>query len=133
MDEIIKIGWESVKEKRVSEIRTNRQNIFKAIGFAGNHWYNCPNGHMYVVANCGALNERGTCRECRSTIGRSSRNTNPIRDETVIQRQINSVVDVFPEEIYSPPAFNDRSRNTNRHRHHNRGGYNKYNRRGRRH
>ncbi len=112
-----------VKQKRDSDTRTNRQSIFKAMGFAGNHWYNCPNGHLYVVADCGAFNQSGNCPECRSRIGTGSANGNAIRDEGAIQRQINSVVDIFPDEIYSPPVFNDRSRNANRSRPYKRGGH----------
>lgn len=54
-----------------------------------------------------------------------------ISDETAIQQQINSVVDIFPAENYTPPTFQDRSRNANRGRSYYRGGHN--NRRGRRH
>lgn len=119
MEDIIKIGWESVKQKRASDVRTNRENIFKAMDFAGNHWYRCPNKHLYVVADCGALNQRGTCPECHSIIGGGSQNIHAVRNEAAIQQQIISVVDIIPEDINAPPIFHDRSRNAHRNRPYN--------------
>ncbi|KAG4066118.1 hypothetical protein HA402_010320 [Bradysia odoriphaga] len=116
LEDIIKIGWESVTQKRASDTRINRQNIFKAMGFAGNHWYRCSNGHLYTVADCGALNQSGVCPECRTAIGRGSRNAVAVRDEAAIQQQINSVVDIFPAENHAPPVFRDRNGNSNRDR-----------------
>lgn len=99
------------------------------MGFAGNHWYRCSKGHLYTVADCGALNQSGTCPECRVPIGRGSEIINAVRNEAAIQQQINSVVDIFPEDTHRPPVFQDRSRFDNRgHDNHRRGNY----RRGRR-
>lgn len=116
LEDIIKAGWELVK-KRAADVRANRESIFSAMGFAGNHWYRCPNGHLYVVANCGALNEAGTCPECHNRIGGGT-NGVAVRNDTAIQQQINNVVDIYPE-TYTPPVFNDRSTRANRN--HNRG------------
>lgn len=33
------------------------------------HWYTCPNGHAYAIANCGQANEAGRCYECGAPIG----------------------------------------------------------------
>jgi len=88
------------------------------MGFAGNHWYRCINGHLYVVADCGALNQAGACPECGSRIGAGSRNINAVRDEGAIRQQINNVVDIFPAEIQAPPNFQDRAHS----RPYNRGG-----------
>ena len=27
--------------------------IVKAMGMRGGHWYSCPNGHPYVIGDCG--------------------------------------------------------------------------------
>lgn len=35
-------------------------------------WYKCLNGHYYGVGNCGALNQRGKCPDCKSVIGGNS-------------------------------------------------------------
>lgn len=107
-----------MKQKREEE-SANRKSIFKAMGFAGNHWYRCPNGHLYVVADCGALNQTGTCPECRTTIGGGSQSIHAVRDEAAIQQQINSVVDIFPLESQTQPTFRDRDRNTGRDRPYN--------------
>lgn len=129
MENIIKTGWESEKKKRATEIRANRASIFTAMGFAGNHWYRCTNGHLYVVADCGAFNQAGACPECGSRIGTGSQNINAVRNEEAIRQQINNVVDIFPVNENPPPTFQDHFRNANRSRPYNRGGRN---RRGRR-
>lgn len=33
------------------------------------HWYKCPNGHIYVITECGGANQIGTCNECGARIG----------------------------------------------------------------
>jgi len=33
------------------------------------HFYKCPNGHMYVIADCGGANQRAFCPECAAPIG----------------------------------------------------------------
>ena len=30
--------------------------IIKAIGLDSGHWYECPNGHPYVIGECGGAN-----------------------------------------------------------------------------
>ena len=35
------------------------------------HWYTCPNGHPYVIGNCGMANQESTCPECGASIGGS--------------------------------------------------------------
>ncbi|KAI0930201.1 hypothetical protein AcV5_006978 [Taiwanofungus camphoratus] len=37
-------------------------------GHAG-HFYKCPNGHVYVIADCGGANQRSYCPECGEAIG----------------------------------------------------------------
>lgn len=33
------------------------------------HWFTCPNGHPYVIGECGGAMETGTCPECSAAIG----------------------------------------------------------------
>jgi len=33
------------------------------------HFYRCPNGHLYVIGDCGGAAERAPCPECGETIG----------------------------------------------------------------
>jgi len=46
-----------------------RVEIVKAIGLGTGHWYKCPNGHVYCIADCGGANQGGRCNECGSAIG----------------------------------------------------------------
>jgi hypothetical protein len=32
------------------------QAIIKAIGLSAGHWNKCPNGHLYVIGECGGAN-----------------------------------------------------------------------------
>lgn len=41
-------------------------------GGYGGHWYQCPNGHPYVIADCGGAMELSTCPECHAAIGGGS-------------------------------------------------------------
>lgn len=49
--------------------------VFKVIEFSGGgftgqgHWYTCPNGHVYVIGECGGAMEESTCPECGARIG----------------------------------------------------------------
>ena len=46
-----------------------RIEIVKAIGLKKGHWYKCPNGHYYCIAQCGGAMEVGKCPDCNATIG----------------------------------------------------------------
>lgn len=53
-----------------------RRMIHKAMsasflpGYRGQgHWCKCPNGHIYVITECGGPMERATCPECKVNIG----------------------------------------------------------------
>lgn len=46
-----------------------RVQIVKAMGFPRGHWFKCPNGHIYVIGDCGGAMQRGTCPECKEVIG----------------------------------------------------------------
>ena len=41
-------------------------NLLRTLGTT---WYKCPNGHLYVVGECGGPMQTGICPECRSQIG----------------------------------------------------------------
>ena len=43
--------------------------IIKAVGLDSGHWYECPNGHPYVIGECGGAMEVGRCPTCNSQIG----------------------------------------------------------------
>ncbi|KAF8588736.1 hypothetical protein K439DRAFT_1651802 [Ramaria rubella] len=44
--------------------------IVKAFNFSHvGHWYTCPNGHIYVIGECGGAMQVASCPECGSAIG----------------------------------------------------------------
>jgi hypothetical protein len=43
--------------------------IINAIGLDKGHWYKCPNGHYYVIADCGGAMEESKCPDCGSVVG----------------------------------------------------------------
>ncbi|CAG7834108.1 unnamed protein product [Allacma fusca] len=118
LESLLKSGWKIETEKMKAEIRANRSQIFTAMGFGGNHWYKCNQGHLYVVADCGAFNQSGQCPECRSSVGRGSSNT-CVRDESLIRSQIAGVEDDFTEP--PPLEFGESSERPRRGGHYARG------------
>ncbi|XP_017480047.1 PREDICTED: NFX1-type zinc finger-containing protein 1-like isoform X1 [Rhagoletis zephyria] len=51
------------------QIKIERQMIHKAMGYKQGHWYKCPNGHIYMITECGGAMEVGKCNECGAQIG----------------------------------------------------------------
>uniref|UniRef100_T1IT10 RZ-type domain-containing protein n=1 Tax=Strigamia maritima TaxID=126957 RepID=T1IT10_STRMM len=48
---------------------TERLEIVKAIDLQPGHWFECPNGHLYVITECGGAMETSKCPECGVKIG----------------------------------------------------------------
>ncbi|XP_053404550.1 NFX1-type zinc finger-containing protein 1-like isoform X2 [Mercenaria mercenaria] len=48
-----------------------RLMIVKAMALPQGHWFRCPKGHVYAIADCGGATVEGQCPECGSTIGGS--------------------------------------------------------------
>ncbi|KAK0440271.1 hypothetical protein EV421DRAFT_1712588 [Armillaria borealis] len=47
-----------------------KQDIVKALGFSHRgHFYNCMNGHTFVITECGGATQASQCPECRAPIG----------------------------------------------------------------
>ncbi|XP_044203715.1 NFX1-type zinc finger-containing protein 1 [Thunnus albacares] len=46
-----------------------RKMIVSAIKLPPGHWHKCPNGHVYLITDCGGAMERRTCPDCDATIG----------------------------------------------------------------
>lgn len=55
------------REKKIS-LKNERKLIVKAIGFKQGHWYKCPNGHIYSIAQFGRAMRETKCNECEATI-----------------------------------------------------------------
>jgi len=75
IDELTK-AWESIRTAVnggvfYSEVSfQEKQSIVKAMGFAHRgHFYRCPNGHPYVITECGGAMQASVCPECGADIG----------------------------------------------------------------
>ncbi|KZT65176.1 hypothetical protein DAEQUDRAFT_539533 [Daedalea quercina L-15889] len=70
-----------------------REDIVKAFGFSHRgHFYNCENGHTFVITECGGAMQEARCPECRAPIGGSghqlhSSNTRAREFETIARGQ----------------------------------------------
>lgn len=42
------------------------------MGMRQGHWYKCPNGHVYVITECGGAMVESKCNECGAPIGGGS-------------------------------------------------------------
>lgn len=63
----------TIEEKRsVQQAMNYTDTNTGAFGGYGGHWYQCPNGHPYVIADCGGAMEQSKCPECHATIGGGS-------------------------------------------------------------
>ncbi|KAH8998233.1 hypothetical protein EDB86DRAFT_3234341 [Lactarius hatsudake] len=50
-----------------------REDIVKSFGFSHRgHFYNCENGHTFVIGECGGAMQAAYCPECRAPIGGSN-------------------------------------------------------------
>jgi len=49
-----------------------RKEIVRAMGYKQGHWYKCPNGHIYIITECGGAMETSRCSECGAAIGGGS-------------------------------------------------------------
>jgi hypothetical protein len=61
----IRVGLENRVKREVIEVVTNE------VGGRG-HWYQCPNGHFYVVGECGGPMQTSQCPDCKATVGGQS-------------------------------------------------------------
>ena len=58
--------------------RDEMLSVFRALGFGrsqagfGGHYYTCPNGHLYIISECGGAMETARCNECGAPIGGGS-------------------------------------------------------------
>ncbi|XP_028303349.1 NFX1-type zinc finger-containing protein 1 isoform X2 [Gouania willdenowi] len=46
-----------------------RKMIVSAIKLPAGHWHKCPNGHVYLITECGGAMERRSCPDCGVSIG----------------------------------------------------------------
>uniref|UniRef100_A0A665VRZ3 Zinc finger, NFX1-type containing 1 n=1 Tax=Echeneis naucrates TaxID=173247 RepID=A0A665VRZ3_ECHNA len=48
-----------------------RTMIISAMKMPPGHWHKCPNGHVYLITECGGAMERRQCPDCNAAIGGS--------------------------------------------------------------
>ena len=61
-----------MKEKLKDILKDNiidKKMIIEAVGLSSGHWFECPNGHPYVIGECGGAMEKSLCPECKAEIG----------------------------------------------------------------
>ena len=57
---------------KVELTREEKLEIVKAMGVRKGSWYECPNGHLYCIGECGGAMQEARCPECKATIGGSN-------------------------------------------------------------
>ena len=60
---------ELTRKASVEYARLELKTIEGIMGPSQGHWYKCRNGHPYYVGDCGGLNQRGICIECKAPTG----------------------------------------------------------------
>ena len=46
-----------------------KQMLMRELKLEAGHWFECPNGHMYAIGECGGAVEESKCPDCGSVIG----------------------------------------------------------------
>nr|CAD7431767.1 unnamed protein product [Timema monikensis] len=67
VNQIIK-DLQSILRNSLEFHENERKEIVKAMGLKQGHWFKCPNGHVYVITECGGAMEVGKCNECGAAI-----------------------------------------------------------------
>ncbi|KAF9334546.1 hypothetical protein BG006_001962 [Podila minutissima] len=52
--------------------KAEKAEVFRAMQAeirGSGHWYRCPNGHSYVIGECGMAMEQSRCPECGESVG----------------------------------------------------------------
>ncbi|KAM9361314.1 NFX1-type zinc finger-containing protein 1 [Symphorus nematophorus] len=53
-----------------------RKMIVSAMKMPPGHWYKCPNGHVYLITECGGATMSRRCTDCDATIGGANHRLN---------------------------------------------------------
>ena len=79
-----------------------RQQILQAVGLKRGHWFKCPQGHIYVIGQCGGAMEESTCPECGSGIG--GQNHRVRSDNQLAMEMDGAVAPAWPQGPPPPAA-----------------------------
>jgi hypothetical protein len=75
LDTKLKNALENLSEVVRSAVKitdAERKMIVSAMGYKQGHWYKCPNGHIYIITECGGAMQTSRCNECGAEIGGGS-------------------------------------------------------------
>jgi hypothetical protein len=61
-----------IKEQRSIQRREIMEIVNAREGTSAGHWFMCPNGHFYVIGECGGAMQTSICPDCREKVGGSS-------------------------------------------------------------
>ena len=65
-------NFSRVMHSAVKITDAERKEIVRAMGYKQGHWYKCPNGHIYIITECGGAMETSRCNVCGAAIGGGS-------------------------------------------------------------
>lgn len=71
-DRDFKLKLEKFKELTKSTLNISdkeKTEIMRALNLRKGHYFKCPNGHVYIITECGGASQLGTCNECGAQIG----------------------------------------------------------------
>lgn len=71
-------------QEKLEIFRAMGRDVGTGVGSYGGHWFQCKNGHIYTIGECGGAMEESTCPECGEVVGgRSHRlsSTNRVAEE----------------------------------------------------
>jgi len=63
---------ELTERERRQVIAAASEDVARTSGTAAGHWFECDNGHPYLIGECGGAMQLGKCPECGVAIGGSS-------------------------------------------------------------
>lgn len=72
MEKLSSISYQPVSiEEKTMVFHALARDVGTGFGGYGGHYYRCPNGHTYAIANCGGAVIESKCPECGEVIGGS--------------------------------------------------------------
>jgi len=80
IDKRIKHAEKLLLDKFYEAVSKEEKNMIFAVmskdvgthGDWGGHWYQCPNGHIYTIGECGGAMQQTRCPECNEVVGGQS-------------------------------------------------------------
>ncbi|KAK4872928.1 hypothetical protein RN001_014957 [Aquatica leii] len=86
------------KTFNVEVLKIELDEVIRAMNLPKGHWYQCPNGHLYTIGECGGARQTGKCIDCSEGIGGTN--------HTLLPNNSHSSVDGSRYAAYSEEANN---------------------------